>query len=51
MFLQAMQEVMKDVDEKIVIDDTSKGGGDGVVKFLPLGDMMSRPAPAAKGGK
>jgi len=51
MFLQAMQEVMKDVDEKIVLDDTSKAGGsDGVVKFLPLSDMMSRPAAAPKGG-
>ena len=50
MFLQAMQRVMSSVDEKIVIDDTSGGAGSGVVKFLPLADMLNGSKKPA-GGK
>lgn len=49
MYLQAMQEVMSSVDDKLIIDSTG-GASDGVLKLLPLTEMGGLPlgAPAPK---
>jgi membrane protease subunit HflK len=49
-FIDTMQEVLSNID-KIIIDD--KGGGSGVVPYLPLSELQkqrSTPAPSATQG-
>ena len=38
LFLETMERVLGDVD-KIILEDTSSGGGQGVVPYLPLNDL------------
>jgi membrane protease subunit HflK len=47
LFLERMQRVLKDAD-KIIID--SKGGGPGVVPYLPLPEIQKRSAAGQTGG-
>ena len=45
MFLETMERVFGDMD-KIIIDD--KGGGRGVVPYLPLNELMKKPTPGSQ---
>jgi membrane protease subunit HflK len=47
MFLETMERVLGDMD-KVIIDQ--KGGGQGVVPFLPLNELTKR-GPATQGGQ
>jgi membrane protease subunit HflK len=46
-FLETMERVFGNTD-KVLIDQNSQGGGQGVVPFLPLSELQRRPAPQAQ---
>ena len=48
MYLDSMQQVLSSVDEKIILDE--RGSGSGVVKLLPLKDLLNFRGVARKGG-
>jgi membrane protease subunit HflK len=41
LYLETMEKVLGDVD-KIILDESVSGSGQGVVPYLPLGDLRSR---------
>jgi membrane protease subunit HflK len=38
LYLERMEQVLGDVD-KIILDDSSTGGGQGIVPYLPLNEL------------
>lgn len=49
LYLETMEKVLGDVD-KVILDDTGSGGGQGVVPYLPLNELRRNTAQASGGG-
>jgi modulator of FtsH protease HflK len=47
LYLEMMESVLRG-NQKVIIDQAGGAGGQGVVPFLPLNDLIRRPAPAAQ---